>query len=110
MASVRTGAETRPVAIAQDLRERLRVGAAERDRERRFPVEEIGWLKESGLCALWVPEHSGGLGGDARDVTRSLSALAEGDSSIAQMFLIHMYGIALLKGVAIPVFHHPIFP
>jgi alkylation response protein AidB-like acyl-CoA dehydrogenase len=91
--------DTRPVSIAQELRERLREHAAERDRERRFPVEEVGWIKESGLCALWVPEEVGGLGGDARDLVCALSALSEGDSSVAQMFLIHMYGIALVKGV-----------
>ena len=88
-----------PEAIAQDLRERLREGAAERDRDRRFPTEEILWLKESGLCGLWTPEESGGLGGDARDLVRVVSALAEGDPSVAQMFLIHMYGVALVKGV-----------
>ena len=90
---------TKPVALARELRERLREGAAERDRERRFPTEEIGWLKESGLCGLWVPEETGGLGGDARDLVRVVSALAEGDPSVAQMFLIHMYGITMVKGV-----------
>lgn len=91
--------ETKPVAIARELGARLREGAAERDRERRFPAEEMGWLKNSGLCGLWVPQDHGGLGGDARDLVRVISALAEGDPSIAQMFLIHMYGIALVKGV-----------
>lgn len=87
------------VAIAEELRDRLREGAAERDRDRRFPDEEIGWLKQSGLCGLWIPAESGGLGGDARDLVRVISALAEGDPSVAQMFLIHMYGVALIKGV-----------
>ncbi|MGI9658665.1 MAG: acyl-CoA dehydrogenase family protein [Gaiellaceae bacterium] len=89
----------RPEEIARQLAERLREGAAERDRDRRFPTEERRWLKESGLCGLWVPEESGGLGGDARDLVHVIGALAEGDASIAQMFLIHMYGIALVKGV-----------
>jgi alkylation response protein AidB-like acyl-CoA dehydrogenase len=90
---------SRAVAIAKELQPRIREGAVARDRERRFPIEETQWVKKSGLCGLFVPEESGGLGGDARDLVHVLSALSEGDSSIAQMFLIHMYGIALIKGV-----------
>lgn len=90
---------SRAVVIARDLRDQLREGAGERDRARRFPTTETGWLKESGLCSLLVPEEVGGLGGDARDLAHVLTALSEGDPSVAQMFLIHMYGIALINGV-----------
>ncbi|MCY4086459.1 MAG: acyl-CoA dehydrogenase family protein [Actinomycetia bacterium] len=91
-----------PVDIAQALGPRLAAGAAERDRDRVFPYEQITELKESGLCGLWVPPEAGGLGGDARDLVRVLVALAEGDPSVAQMYLIHMYGVALIKGVRCP--------
>ena len=91
-----------PVDIAQALGPRLAAGAAERDRDRVFPYEQIAELKESGLCGLWVSPEVGGLGGDARDLVRVLVALAEGDPSVAQMYLIHMYGVALIKGVRCP--------
>lgn len=94
--------QSRGVALAVELRDRLRRDAVERDRNRAFPSEEMGWIKESGLCSLFVPESAGGLGGDARDLVHVLTTLSEGDSSIAQMFLIHMYGVALINGVHAP--------
>ena len=90
---------TSPVDIARGLGTRLAVGAAARDRDRVFPHEQLAELKASGLCGLWVPEESGGFGGDARDLVRVLVELAAGDPSVAQMYLIHTYGVALINSV-----------
>ena len=90
---------TDPVEIARGLAERFREGAVERDRDRRFPHEEVGWLKQSGLPALLLPKEVGGMGGGSRELVHVIAALAEGDSSIAQMYLIHTYGVALIMGV-----------
>ena len=93
---------TGPVALARELSPRFAADAAERDRDRSFPAAQLEELRKSGLCALYVPTDVGGLGDDIHALTGVLSALAEGDSSIAQMFLIHVYGVALVNGVHCP--------
>ena len=41
-----------PLRIAESLREEFRAGAAERDRERRFPYEQCDAFRASGLAHL----------------------------------------------------------
>lgn len=53
---------TDPLGIAERLRDELRKGAAERDRDRTFPHEQCAAFRASGLLGLMVPrEHGGGL-------------------------------------------------
>jgi alkylation response protein AidB-like acyl-CoA dehydrogenase len=92
----RNAATSDPLETARELAVRFGSGAAERDRERRFPREEMLELKRSGLLALRVPTEYGGLGGDSRTVIETMGVLAEGDSNISQMYLIHTYGVDLI--------------
>ncbi len=50
------------IDAARALAARLAEGAAERDRERRLPYEEIDWFSQSGLWAITVPKAYGGAG------------------------------------------------
>ena len=90
------------VAIARAAGERLRVEAADRDRERRFPHAEIADLKQTPLMGLIVPEEWGGLGADDRTLCAVLGALAEGDPNVAQMYLIHSYGVMTINAMHYP--------
>lgn len=89
------------LAEAQRLAPLLARGAADRDRERRFPHAEIDLIRASGIYALRVPADLGGPGGLVADYIRVVAALAEGDSSIAQMLITHTYGVDLLMKSAL---------
>jgi alkylation response protein AidB-like acyl-CoA dehydrogenase len=80
---------------AHELAREFETGAAERDRERRFPAEEMRQLRTSGLQALFVPREQGGSGARYSDAVRVVRILAEGDSNIAQMAFIHIHGVEL---------------
>lgn len=80
---------------AFELAREFETGAAERDRERHFPTEQMQQLRTSGLQALFVPREQGGSGALYSDAVRVVRILAEGDSNIAQMAFIHIHGIEL---------------
>ncbi|GGE11279.1 monooxygenase [Aureimonas endophytica] len=63
---------------------RIRAGAAERELQRRLPVEEIGWLKAAGFGALRLPRAEGGAGAGLPDFFNLLIELSEADSNITQ--------------------------
>ncbi|MGI9658310.1 MAG: acyl-CoA dehydrogenase family protein, partial [Gaiellaceae bacterium] len=88
------------LVTARRLAEGFAAQAAERDRERRFPHDELGKLKSSGLLALLVPEAYGGSGAGYGELIRSVGVLAEGDPNIAQMAIVHHSGVELLNKVA----------
>ena len=52
-----------PLRVAERLRDKFRVGAAERDQERKFPYEPCAEFRASGLLGLMVPREHGGNGG-----------------------------------------------
>lgn len=89
-----------PVAIATELRDEFRVGAAERDRERRFPYEQCAAFRASGLLGLMVPREYGGYGGSFLELMKVVIAVSAGDSNIGQMYQLHTGGIRLLQEFA----------
>src|SRR3954453_7466193 len=48
------------VAVARRLAAQFAEGAAERDRNRRWPVDELNAFSQSGLWSLNVPKEFGG--------------------------------------------------
>src|ERR1700685_3592907 len=91
-----------PRAVAERLRDEFRVGAAERDRERRFPYEQCAAFRASGLLGLMVPREHGGYGGTFSELMRVVIAISAGDSNIGQMYQLHTGGIRLLQEFASP--------
>lgn len=77
------------VEVARGLSERFALEASERDRERRFPYEEMKELSQSGLPALFIPREQGGMGAGIADYLEVVATLAAGDASIAQIFHQH---------------------
>lgn len=94
--------DPRLVALARAAGDALRVEAAERDRDRRFPHAEIAELKRGELMGLIVPGAWGGLEADDRTLCAVLTALAEGDPNVAQMYLIHSYGVMTINAMLYP--------
>lgn len=73
------------LAIAHELASRLAPGAAQRDRERRLPHEEIEWFSQSGLWAITVPKTYGGAGVSFVTLTEVIKIIAAADPSLGQL-------------------------
>lgn len=73
----------------QFARERLAPGAAERDRDSRFPAEELREMGELGLLGMVVPEEWGGAGADAVSYALAIEEIAAGDGAISTIMSVH---------------------
>lgn len=71
-------------------RRRVAPGAAERDEQRRFPVELIPEMAELGLWGLPFPEEYGGAGGDSLSLAIALEELGRVDASLALTLAAHV--------------------
>jgi alkylation response protein AidB-like acyl-CoA dehydrogenase len=90
----------RAVSIARDLADAFALGAADRDLHRAFPHHQLANLRASGLEALVIPPQYGGWGGSYADAVRVVETLATGDPNIAQMYLVHIVGVALVGEIS----------
>lgn len=63
----------------------FRAGAADRDRDRRYPVAEIERLRGIGFWALDVPTQYGGLGFDRETLVQAIIAISAADGSLGQL-------------------------
>ena len=89
-----------PFAVANELKDQFRPGAAERDEKRQFPFEQCRAFKESGLLGLMVPRENGGYGGTFTDLMRIVITISAGDPNIGQMYQLHTGGIRLFQEFA----------
>ena len=71
-----------PLATARSLAESFAAESAERDRERRFPANEMAQLKASGLLGLRLPAALGGAEVDIATIVRVTGELAVGDPGL----------------------------
>ena len=72
-------------------------GAAERDRERRYPAEAIEALRELGFWALLVPAELGGPGHGHDVVVQAVVALSSADGSLGQLPQNHFMGLERIR-------------
>jgi alkylation response protein AidB-like acyl-CoA dehydrogenase len=91
-----------PLRVAEELRDEFRAGAAERDRDRKFPYEQCAAFRASGLLGLMVPREYGGYGGSFVELMKVVNTISAGDSNIGQMYQLHTGGIRLLQEFAPP--------
>ena len=76
--------------MARDFaRERLAPGAAERDRESRFPREELREMGELGFLGMLVPEAYGGSQTGAVAYALALEEIAAGDGPCSTIMSVH---------------------
>lgn len=73
----------------QFARERLAPGAAERDRDSRFPAQELREMGELGLLGMVVPGEWGGAGADAISYALAIEEIAAGDGAISTIMSVH---------------------
>lgn len=75
----------------------LATGAAQRDRERELPYQEIRKLIDLGFAAARVPGEYGGANIDIVEQVRLFSRLAQADPNIAQALQPHACGLEKIR-------------
>jgi len=63
--------------------ERVRPGAAERDREHRFPLDIFKEMGEMGLLGMLIPEEYGGAGMDTLSYLLGIEEISRADPAVA---------------------------
>jgi SfnB family sulfur acquisition oxidoreductase len=71
--------------VARRFADDIRVQSADRDRDRRLPVEEIDRFSQTGLWGITVPNEYGGAGVSTRTFTEVVAIVSEADASIGQI-------------------------
>jgi butyryl-CoA dehydrogenase len=69
--------------------ERIQPGAAERDREHRFPIDIFQEMAEMGLLGMMVPEEYGGAGSDTLSYLLAVEEVSRVDPAVAVTFSVH---------------------
>jgi alkylation response protein AidB-like acyl-CoA dehydrogenase len=77
--------------------EALAAGAAEADRDGRFPAEGIDALRVAGLLGLGVAERFGGPGGSARTIARAIEQVAGACGSSGMIYTMHIVAAQTLQ-------------
>ena len=72
------------VAAARDLVPKLAAGAADRDRNRALPLDEVDLVRRSSVLVARVPKRFGGPGASFGALAEITMSLSEGDCNIAQ--------------------------
>lgn len=87
--AVRIGDAEQAIRIAEGLATRLAAGAAERDAQRRPPVDEVAEVAASGLLGIAVNRRDGGPEVGIPAVAEVYRLLAVGDPNVAQIIQSH---------------------
>lgn len=85
------------LADAARLAEDFAAEAGTRDAERLLPHDQVKALKESGLLALSVPRHAGGVDAPAEVLAEVFRLLAHADPSLAQIPHSHFVFLEALR-------------
>ena len=83
-------------ATRQFARERLLPGAAARDRDSRFPAEEIGAMVDLGLFGMTMPADYGGSGAGSLAFALAVEEVAYADASCAVILCAHVLSAAII--------------
>jgi alkylation response protein AidB-like acyl-CoA dehydrogenase len=79
------------VEIAAKLAVEFADKAAERERRREPPIEELKRVRETGLVNLLIPKEFGGGGGNWRDAVRVVVELSKPDTNIGLLVAYHFH-------------------
>ena len=83
--------------VAEELAERFRSGAAQRDRQRELPHAELQHYFQSGLGAITVPRAWGGIEISSAELAQIFVMLSAADASIGQVPQNHFYALEVLR-------------
>lgn len=97
---IRSDAEA--IETAEKLAARFAEGAAERDRERIWPVAELDAFSQSGLWSLNVPRDHGGPELSYRTIVKVIEIISAADPSLGQIPQNHIGVVAAIRTTAEP--------
>jgi SfnB family sulfur acquisition oxidoreductase len=86
--------------VARELAGRFALGAAERDRFRRYPIEELDSFSQSGLWSINVPREFGGPELSYVTLGRVIEIIAAADPSLGQIPQNHLGVVAAIRTVS----------
>ncbi|MBV9491008.1 MAG: SfnB family sulfur acquisition oxidoreductase [Verrucomicrobia bacterium] len=95
---IKTDAEA--IAIAERLAKEFAPGASERDRLRRWPVEELDAFSQSGLWSINVPKAFGGPEVSYLTLARVIQIISAADPSLGQIPQNHLGILAAIRTVS----------
>ncbi|MES2888363.1 MAG: SfnB family sulfur acquisition oxidoreductase [Pseudomonadota bacterium] len=87
------------IDVAHRVAAQLAVGAAERDRHRRWPVEEIDVYSQSGLWAINVPKAFGGAEVSYATLAEVIAIVSAADPCLGQITQNHLGFVAAVRTV-----------
>ncbi len=88
------------IAVAHAIADRIRPGAARRDAERIWPVEELDAYSQSGLWSINVPKAFGGPEVSYATLAKVIEIVSAADPSIGQITQNHLGVVAAIRTVS----------
>lgn len=88
------------IAVAEKLAADFVRGASQRDRERRWPVEEIDAFSQSGLWAINVPRKFGGAEVSYVTLAQVIEIISRADPALGQIPQNHLGVVAAIRTVS----------
>lgn len=95
VAVIRDDAEA--LDVARRIAAEFKPGAAERDRQRRLPHEELEVFSHSGLWGISVPREHGGAGVSRVTLAQVIAIISAADASLGQIPQNHFYALEVLR-------------
>jgi len=99
-AAHRIGSDAEALAVARQLADEFATGAAERDRERRLPLEELDRFSGSGLWAITVPQAYGGADLSIAALAEVIAIISAADPSLGQLPQNHFAALDVIRVTA----------
>ncbi|WP_415072005.1 SfnB family sulfur acquisition oxidoreductase [Hyphomicrobium sp.] len=88
------------IQIAQELAAKFSQGASERDRTRRWPVQELDAFSQSGLWSINVPKKFGGPDVSYVTLGKVIEIISAADPSLGQIPQNHLGVLAAIRTVS----------
>lgn len=88
------------IEVARALAVKLAAGSSERDRLRRWPIDELNEFSQSGLWSINVPRKFGGPEVSYVTLAKVVQIISAADSSIGQISQNHLGVIAAIRTVS----------
>ena len=90
------------ISVATELAKRFAEGASERDRTRKWPLEELDAFSQSGLWSINVPKKFGGPEVSYVTLARVIEIISAADPSLGQIPQNHLGVVAAIRTVSDP--------
>lgn len=85
------------ISVAKKLAAQFLTGASERDRQRKWPIEELDAFSQSGLWAINVPKKFGGPEVSYATLAKVIQIISAADPSLAQIPQNHLGLVAAIQ-------------